>query len=70
MFLSHFDVGCGESEVLGDLIVDRPGDSHPLSLRPLRACEVVDVLALPRVLRMRTTRQSYKAAHAYYQTQL
>ncbi len=64
MFLSHFDVGCGEPQVLGDLIVDRPGDPHPLSLCPLRACEVVDVLALPRVLRMRNTRHSYKAAHA------
>ncbi len=64
MFLSHFDVGSGESQVLGDLIVDRPGDPRPLPLRPLRACEVVDVLALPCVLRMCSTRRSYKAAHA------
>ena len=49
MFLGHLDVGRGEAEVLGDLVVDGPGHHLPL-LAPVRGGEVVDVLALPRIL--------------------
>jgi hypothetical protein len=52
MNLGHFDVGGGEAEVLGDLVGEAAGDDPALCLRPLRAGEVVDVLALPRILRM------------------